>query len=405
MKYTLLTASLFLIGSLFSQTFTNYTTADGLVSNSVNCVDVDANNDVWFGTQSGVSVFDGTTWTTHSTTTDAGFIDNNVQAIHCAANGNVWIGTDFGASKYDGTSWTSYTTTSGLGNNQIKCITEDAAGAIWFGTNTGASKFNGTTWTNIGTAQGLPFGGVNEIDILSNGDVWLGTGLSGIRVYTSVISNQITTTNGLIDDRIRAMVMDAQGRKWIGTAEGISVLDNSNAWMMNHTTLFLLPPPDTLNPIEDLEMDSHGNIWAGVYVDYLVTEGGVSVYDGSQWLQFDITDGLIGPVVRALAIDDNDDVWVATSTGVSKISDASIGLAEMNSQSVFDIFPNPAEGKITVRYEVGNSDAQVEIYALSMQQVGSFALTGTTTEIDINALPAGMYFVKIGGKTKKLLKR
>ena len=38
--------------------------------------------------------------------------------------------------------------------------------------------------------------------------------------------------------------------------------------------MYLMPPPDTLNPVVDLEIDSYGRIWTGIYVGYL-SEGGV----------------------------------------------------------------------------------------------------------------------------------
>ena len=65
----LLSISIFILFSFVckSQTFTNYTTADGLIDNSVNCVFVDYNDVVWFGTQNGLSSFDGTIWNSYST--------------------------------------------------------------------------------------------------------------------------------------------------------------------------------------------------------------------------------------------------------------------------------------------------------------------------------------------------
>ncbi len=401
-KIAALTVLFWLTGQTFAQTFTNYTSADGLLSDNVNCVDTDASDVVWFGTQNGVSVFDGTVWTDHTVTSDPGFIDNNIQAIHCAANGDVWVGTDFGVSVYSGGGWTSYTSADGMANEQIKCITENASGEIWFGTNSGASLFNGTSWTNIGTAQGLPFGGVTEIDVHANGDVWFGTGLSGVRLYNSVIINSITDADGLIDNRIRAMVFDQTGKKWIGTSEGITILDNTNAFSENYTTIFTLPPPDTLNPIEDIEMDSQGNMWVGVYVDYLVTEGGVCAYNGNQWLQYEVSDGLVGPVVRALAIDDNDDVWVATSTGATKISDNSLALNAPELEE-FGLYPNPTNGLVTIQLHNSDVSNTVLIYNAAMQLVSTEFISKTELTLSTDNLSSGVYLVQIGNSTRKLV--
>ena len=80
--------------ALSAQDFTNYLETDGLLDNSVNCVSVDADDHVWFGTNSGVSFFDGIAW--ESYTTDDGLVDNVVKAIFTSSDGSVWVGTDFG---------------------------------------------------------------------------------------------------------------------------------------------------------------------------------------------------------------------------------------------------------------------------------------------------------------------
>lgn len=403
----ILSIVLLMTSNLFAQMITNYTTTDGLLHDNVICVDVDAADNVWFGTQNGVSVFDGTTWTSHTTATDAGLVDNTIQAMYVANSGDVWVGTDFGVSVYDGASWTTYTTADGLGNGQVKCITENATGDIWFGTNNGASKFDGvSTWVSYGTADGLPFGGVLSINVHSNGDVWMGSGLGGMMIFDGTAFTSISSTEGLIDDRIRAMVIDQDDNKWVGTSEGITVLNSGNTFSSNYTTIFTLPAPDTLNPIEDLEMDSQGNIWAGVYVDYLVTEGGVCAFNGNQWVEYHVADGLVGPVVRALAIDGNDDVWVATSTGVSKIHDETLTISENDKSLSFNLYPNPANGVVNVSFEKVNSGIDVvELYDISMKLIKSEKVSANQDKVtfSVTDLDRGVYFVLMGSEIKKLI--
>lgn len=397
LKLTMALSAFLAVGS-FAQTFTNYTSADGLLSDNVNCLDTDASNNLWFGTQNGVSMFDGTTWTGY-TTTD-GVVDNTIQAIHVATNGDVWVGTDFGASVFASGVWTSYTTMDGLGNNQIKCISEDSDGDIWFGTNNGTSEFDGTNWSSLGTSEGLPFGGVVDIDQHSNGNMYFSTGLGGVYIYDGTAMTSITESEGLLNNRVRALVINDQNNKWVGTADGITVLDNSDAFLMNHTTMLTLPAPDTLNPIEDIEMDSQGNIWVGVYVDYLVTEGGVCGYNGSQWVEYQVADGLVGPVVRAVAIDDNDDLWVATSTGVSKLSNHGLSV-EKQAMNEFVVYPNPASEVVTIVMKEGTAEV-VEIYNNAMQLVKSENMVNAKVAIDVTGLSSGMYFVKVNNTISKL---
>ena len=71
-----------------------------------------------------------------------------------------------------------------------------------------------------------------------------------------------------------------------------------------------------------------------------LAEGGVAYYNGSQWNDFDHSDGLAGPNVKGLAIDNQNNVWVATTTGVSKITPVASGVDIFN--DIITIFPNPA---------------------------------------------------------------
>tara|TARA_B110000305_G_scaffold91781_1_gene103466 strand:+ start:7731 stop:8954 length:1224 start_codon:yes stop_codon:yes gene_type:complete len=405
MKIQLIAAfAVTLVSGIHAQTFTNYTTADGLLSDNVSALDITASDVIWFGTQNGVSVFDGSSWTDHTNAIDAGLVDNNITAVLTQSNGDVWVGTDFGACIYDGTSWTTFTTADGLGNNQIKCIEEDANGDVWFGTNNGASFYDGT-WTNFGTTDGLPFGGVSALEIMANGDVWMGSGLGGIMIWNGSAFAPITSSDGLIDDRIRAMRNTTNDKRWIGTSEGITVLNSSNVQETNYTIMYTLPAPDTLNPIEDLEIDGNGNIWIGVYVDYLVTEGGVVAFDGSTWTEYHVSDGLVGPVIRALDIDSENSVWVATSTGVSKISNHSVSVMDLESNEEYVLFPNPAKDKVSIRYPEEMDESEAYIVNASMQLVEMFQFTAGAQEIQVSTkhLSRGIYFVRTNGVTKKLI--
>ncbi|MDG1429506.1 MAG: two-component regulator propeller domain-containing protein [Crocinitomicaceae bacterium] len=403
MKKSIFLVTLLFGGMSFAQTFTNYTIADGLLSDNVLSLDVDASDNVWFGTQFGVSVFDGSAWTSY--TTADGIVDNNITAVFVASTGDVWVGTDFGTSVYNGSSWISYTTADGLGNNQIKCISEDTDGDIWFGTNNGASEFDGASWANLGTSDGLPFGGVVSFLMQPGGDIWMGSGLGGVIVYDgAAFTTTLTTAEGLVDNRIRSIIMDDADNRWVATSEGISVFNSSNAHTGNHTMIFTLPAPDTLNPIEDLKMDSQGIIWAGVYVDYLVTEGGVCAYNGSSWVEFHVADGLVGPVVRQLAIDGNDDVWVATSTGVSKISDHTVGTLNVKDMTEFTAYPNPTNDVLNVSYDGASVDSKIQIFSSAMQEVKSVPMNNGVTSISVSDLSAGVYFVRVGKAVSRVIR-
>lgn len=395
--------------SIFAQTITNYTTTDGLISDNVNCIDIDANNNIWMGTQMGISKFDGTTWTSYNQSSHPGLVNNNVTAIFVASNGDVWAGTDYGVSVLSGGAFTTYTTTNGLGNNRINDIAQDMNGNIWIGDFSGLSKYNNNgTFTAYGTGAGLPFGGITHISVDASNNLWMGSGLGGVVKYDAVNFTITNTSNGLLHNVVRSVEVDAQGNKWVGTASGVSVINNSGQVVNNHTRMYIIPAPDTLNPVEDLAIDGAGRVWVGVYVDYLVTVGGVAMYNGSQWLDYDdVNDGLVGPVIRQLEIDDNDNVWIATSTGVTKIANAPNAISKLETKNAnFQLFPNPATDYLTIQFSENIQDnTQATIYSTSLQELGNFAIDGggSTVQLPLENLNNGLYFVKIGNLMGKFL--
>ena len=318
--YLALFLQLFLVKNLKSQTITNYYISDGLLDNFVECVAVDDNDNIWFGTISGVSMYEQSSgnWISYTVANYPGMASNIIKEITVTANGEVWIGTDFGASKYDGNSWITYNSTNGLNNNQVKCISEDQNGGIWIGTNQGVSYYDGINWTSFGFPD-LHWSGVSGVAFDSQGDKWFGAPLGGLMHYDGTTFAPYDTSNGLLSQNVTDILIDAQDKKWIGTGSGISVLNSSNTLFTHHTKMYILSPPDTLNPVVEIEQDGLGNIWTAIYVGYLA-EGGVAYWNGSQWTDYDHTDGIAGQNIKGLAIDSQNNVWIATSTGVSKIS-------------------------------------------------------------------------------------
>ena len=384
--------------STYAQVFTNYTTAQGLINNNVSSLVIDSSDHVWFGTQAGVSMFDGNTWTTHSTSTDPGFVNDIITCIAVTADQDIWIGTDFGVSVYNGSSWTTYTENDGLGDNRVNWIEEDNMGNIWFGEQDGLSKFDGNSWTTYNMSNGLPFGGIEHISVAANNDLWLCTPFSGFYHFDGTTFTAYTEGNGLLSDVTRAIAIDAANNKYVGNADGISVFDNSNLWVEDHEIMLPLPPPDSLNPVEDVKIDSKGNLWAGIYVDYLVTEGGVAWYDGSTWTAYDVSDGLIGPVVRRIAIDSNDDVWVATSTGVSEISGIPTGIEDLKERTQFVHFPNPLSTQFTIICDESDikQDSRLYIYDSTGKLQKVETIYSNFQSVDCSSLSNGVYQLRFG---------
>ena len=402
---SILSIVLFLITfTATSQTFTNYTVSDGLPHNNVNCLVEDASGNMWFGTQDGVAKFDGvSTWTIYNTTTNPGLVNNTINAIAIDSDDNIWVGTDFGACVFDGSTFTTYTTADGLGNDRINYIKQAANGDIWFGEFSGATVYDGLTFTAHGTSAGLPFGGINYIDFDSNDDVYMASGLGGFVHFDGSTFTIYNQANGLQSNNVRSITIDASDNKWVGTAKGISVFDNTNTVTATHTIMLVLPAPDTLNPVVDVKIDSQGKVWSGIYVDYLVTEGGVANYTGSSWNDYDVSDGLVGPVVRKIYIDTDDNVWVATSTGVSKISNipTSINSTQLTINNL-EVYPNPTNSFLNIVFE-NNEDTAFEIYNLLGNKVYTSTTSSQQYQINVANWEKGIYLIKTKTTFEKIM--
>ena len=374
---------------LNAQTITNYTTADGLLSNFVECIEADVNDNIWLGTSVGVQKFDGSNLTAY--TTADGLVNDNVKVITSASNGDIWVGTDFGASNFDGANWLTYDNTNGLNSNQVKSIDEDANSGIWIGTNLGVSYFDGTTWTSYSSFD-LHWSGVNATAFDSNGDKWFASPLGGVTHFDDTTFTPYDTSNGLLSQFVTDILVDNNDNKWVGTSSGMSVLDASNTSFTQHTRMYIMPPPDTLNPVVDITMDSYGRIWTAIYVGYLA-EGGIAYWNGNQWEDFHVSDGLVGPNVRGLVIDSDDNVWVATSTGVSKISaiTSAVVAAEI---ATFNLFPNPSNDVLYLNNGTQNIQ-QVKMY----NNLGALVYLNDNKKqqykIDVSSFSKGLYYVNI----------
>jgi ligand-binding sensor domain-containing protein len=205
-----------------------YNDLNGLADNRVNTIIIDESNIIWFGTDKGVSKFDGLTWTTY--TTSDGLVENHVFSIAIDNIGNFWFGTDGGVSKYDGSIWTSYIfngdKSQGIAGNGITSIAIDNSGSKWFGTWSGLSEFNGTNWTNHVETDWLKAGSIaTSIIVDSSGSVWFGSNGGGVSKLNGTIWTTYTMANQSKIASVNAIATDSKGIMWFGTVEGILKLE------------------------------------------------------------------------------------------------------------------------------------------------------------------------------------
>jgi len=137
----------------------------------------DKSGNLWFGTDgNGAYRFDGQSFTNF--TTEDGLCDNNISCILKDSKGIIWFGSMFGGlSRFEGASFTSFNEGNGIGNNEVWNIYEDKKGNIWFSSEGfGVYRFDGENLTNFGEKEGLGIKAVQTIYEDSKGRLWIGGG-------------------------------------------------------------------------------------------------------------------------------------------------------------------------------------------------------------------------------------
>ena len=118
----------------------------GLYSNRVNDIFVKPNSDQWFATNEGAAYHvDFETkggWTNHFS--EDGLGDDNVQVVVEGTDGIAWFGTPTGVSLFDGTTWQRISARHGLVSNNVVDIAIDTDGSLWFATDQGVSHMVGS---------------------------------------------------------------------------------------------------------------------------------------------------------------------------------------------------------------------------------------------------------------------
>jgi len=105
----ILTFSIISSFSYYAQTDSEWvyynTLNSSLPINNLNCMAVDSNNTMWFGTYQGLVSFDGETWKLYNISN--GLISKHITAIAVDKYNKIWI-MDSVLSSYDGNKWTHY---------------------------------------------------------------------------------------------------------------------------------------------------------------------------------------------------------------------------------------------------------------------------------------------------------
>lgn len=167
-----------------------------------------------------------------------------------------------------------------------------------------ATDVSGWSWTNITSADGLSDDKIMSIAVADDGTVWVGNFNAGVdRIAGGVITN-FGVEDGLGYHDGNALAIEPDGSVWMGTTVGLGYYDGSS--LKNYTSKAGL----IYDTVKSLQIAPDGTLWVG-------TTSGVSHYDGSTWTNYNKDDGLVGNHIVDIAIDQDGLLWFATLDGVS----------------------------------------------------------------------------------------
>jgi signal transduction histidine kinase/ligand-binding sensor domain-containing protein len=220
--------------------------------------------------------------------------DNAVWAVRMDSKGNLWIGTDGGLNRFDPTagSFVRYrhdpSNPNSLSSDSVRALIEDHKGMLWIGTEEG-----GLNRLDLDAAEGLE------------------PGEAVFYHFQNIPGDPLS----LGDDRIRTILEDETGQLWLGTDNGLGLLDLNREYF----THYRHDPGDLEslggNYVQALFEDRSGVLWVGTGL------GGLSKYnraaDQFTWYQHrpDTANSLSDNAVYSIYEDRNGLVWIGTREG------------------------------------------------------------------------------------------
>lgn len=163
------------------------------------------------------------------------------------------------------------TSNSGLAGDQVQAIAFDSDGGAWFGTSeNGASYLHGEEWTsNTTKTSGIIEDDVISIAITDSNRVWFGLGEGGISIFDGSTWTSFTEEDYGLDREVTHIAHDGQGQTWIIVGRGSLSVFNGSYWTTH----------DREYPVLALAIDDQDVLWIGT------VGGGIYSYDGSSWTE------------------------------------------------------------------------------------------------------------------------
>lgn len=262
------------------------------------------NGSLWFGTESGLVVYDSGCFYEYKA--NNALTKANINSIACDREENLWFATD----------------RSGLGkltrskfkmvhmDSSVNTISEDKTGKVWVGSDNGLHCYENDVEVKNKLTEYLHGIRIRDVQTVKNGDILVSCykkpalvryGKDGIRSWS--------TDNGLAGNKVRVAIETKPGEIYCGTTTGLSII-HADGSIKNFKQI---------NGLENeyvmaLYQDTNDVIWIGTDGDgiYLMRDEKIISHINSDT-------GLVGNVIFKISQDLDGSFWVCTGSGISRI--------------------------------------------------------------------------------------
>ena len=285
----------------------------------------DSSGDLWFGTEKGLVVYSDNEFIEYKGSPE--LVGSNINKIIQDREGNIWFATDRnGIGKMTHGKFKL----SRLGIT-VNALAEAPDGKIWAATDSGVYCYN----TNDDLEQnelteytkGLR---VRHVEATPEGKLLISCYTKpGQILYENGKITTWSTDEGLAGNKVRVAIETAPGEYYVGTTTGLSIIHADG-------TINNLRQTEGLETeyVMTVYKDNHGIVWVG-------TDGGgiFLLKDEKVFSHLTSTYGIAGNVIFKISQDKDNNFWICTGSGVTRIEDfdASKGLrftsSTMNSEN------------------------------------------------------------------------
>lgn len=313
---------------------------NSLTNDFVNIIKESKNGDIYIGTGAGLNFIDFNSNDLHrvnipgdgeSVTSKA-----NVQTVAWDKNDNLWIGTETNGliclnkkdNRYE--SFSSQKTT--LRENNVTSLLIDDNEIVWVGTHSAGltklkkSKINfENIFANTRNNVGLTDANIWPILEDSKGNVWIGTnnGLNVLDKNNRTIKkyvNSRTDLNSISNNRIWSINEDKSGDIWVGTQDGLNRIN----YTQNIITRFQYSSKKKsipFNLIKYVYPDKDGVLWLGTWGSGVIRFNPAK--QDSKVFLHDLNDksSISDDVVFYIMKDSKGILWVCTSNGLNQFDE------------------------------------------------------------------------------------